>query len=105
MTRLHGLGVSSGTVRGVALALQQPARLRLRRLVTRAGCRRAVPVAVCGEMAGDAAVPVARKAVASLHTVDVRQMARDALALATAAEIADDLDDARRASLMQSGRA
>jgi phosphotransferase system enzyme I (PtsI) len=101
-----------------------PALLRLLRLVTRAGRRRSIPVSICGEMAGDAALlalliglglrefsmtpsalPVAREAVASLHTGDARQMAREALALATAAEIGDYLEDALRASLMQAGRA
>ena len=100
-----------------------PALLRLLRLVTRAGRRRSIPVSICGEMAGDAALlalliglglrefsmtpsalPVAREAVASLHTGDARQMAREALALATAAEIGDYLEDALRASLMQAGR-
>jgi len=101
-----------------------PALLRLLRLVTRAGRRRAIPVSICGEMAGDtallalliglglrefsmapSALPVAREAVASLHAGDARQMAREALALATATEIGDYLEDALRASLMQPGRA
>lgn len=101
-----------------------PALLRLLRLITRAGRRRSIPVSICGEMASDAAllalliglglrefsmapsaVPVAREAVASLHAGSARQMAREALALATATEIGDYLEDALRASLMQSGRA
>ncbi|MBM3781046.1 MAG: phosphoenolpyruvate--protein phosphotransferase [Acidobacteria bacterium] len=101
-----------------------PALLRLLRLVTRAGRRRSIPVSICGEMAGDAALlallvglglrefsmapsamPVAREAIASLHAGAARQMACEALALATATEISDYLEDALRASLMQPGRA
>ena len=101
-----------------------PALLRLLRLITRAGRRRSIPVSICGEMASDAAllalliglglrefsmapsaVPVAREAVASLHAGNARQMAREALGLATATEIGDYLEDALRASLMQPGRA
>jgi phosphotransferase system enzyme I (PtsI) len=101
-----------------------PAVLRLVRLITRAGRRRAIPVSICGEMAADAALLalliglglrefsmapsallVAREAVASLHAGDARRMAREALALATAKEIGDYLEDALRASLVQPGRA
>lgn len=101
-----------------------PAVLRLVRLITRAGRRRAIPVSICGEMAADAALLalliglglrefsmapsallVAREAVASLHAGDARRMAREALALATAREIGDYLEDALRASLVQPGRA
>jgi phosphotransferase system enzyme I (PtsI) len=101
-----------------------PALLRLLRLITRAGRRRSIPVSICGEMAADAALlallvglglrefsmapsalPVAREAVGSLDASQARRMAREALALATAAEIGDYLEDALRASLVQHGRA
>ncbi len=101
-----------------------PALLRLLRLITRAGRRLSIPVSICGEMAADAALlallvglglrefsmapsalPVAREAVGGLDASQARRMAREALALATAAEIGDYLEDALRASLVQHGRA
>ncbi|MFN2446152.1 MAG: phosphoenolpyruvate--protein phosphotransferase [Vicinamibacterales bacterium] len=89
-----------------------PAVLRLIRLVCRAGARRGIPVALCGEMASDpalvglliglgltdfsmtaAAIPMAREVVRELDTAEARRLAAHALKLSSAAEIEQYLFD------------
>jgi phosphoenolpyruvate-protein phosphotransferase (PTS system enzyme I) len=83
-----------------------PAILRMIRLVVRAGRRRGIPVAVCGEMAADpvhlallvglgltefsmatAAIGVAKQALRGLSAADARRAVRQALAARTPAEV------------------
>jgi phosphoenolpyruvate-protein phosphotransferase (PTS system enzyme I) len=83
-----------------------PAILRTIRLVVRAGRRRRIPVAVCGEMASDpvllalllglgltefsmasAAVPVAKQVLRGLRASDARRVAGRALCARTSAEV------------------
>jgi phosphotransferase system enzyme I (PtsI) len=90
-----------------------PAVLRLLRMVRRAATRSHIDASVCGEMASDpaliglliglgftafsmtpAAIPTVRQVVRDLHAGDARQMAREALRLATAAEVEQHLFDA-----------
>ena len=90
-----------------------PAVLRLIRLVSRAARRRRLPVSLCGEMASDpaliglliglglrefsmtpGAIPLVRQVVRELHVEEVRQLAQQALSLATAAEVEQFLFDA-----------
>jgi phosphotransferase system enzyme I (PtsI) len=94
-----------------------PALLRLIRLVARAARRRRIPVSLCGEMASDpaivalliglgltefsmtpGAIPLVRELVADLRADDARALARQALGLATAAEVEQLLFDALAAS-------
>jgi phosphotransferase system enzyme I (PtsI) len=90
-----------------------PAVLRLLRMVRRAATRSHIDASVCGEMASDpalvgllvglgftafsmtpAAIPTVRQVVRDLHAGDARRMAREALRLATAAEVEQHLFDA-----------
>ena len=90
-----------------------PGLLRLLRHVRRAAARQRVPVSVCGEMASDpallavliglgltgfsmtpAAIPAARRLVASVRASDLRRMARRAMELSTIAEIEEYLAQA-----------
>jgi phosphotransferase system enzyme I (PtsI) len=90
-----------------------PAVLRLLRMVRRAAARSHIDASVCGEMASDpaligllvglgftafsmtpAAIPTVRHVVRDLHAGDARRMAREALRLATAAEVEQHLFDA-----------
>jgi phosphotransferase system enzyme I (PtsI) len=90
-----------------------PAVLRLLRMVRRAATRSGIDASVCGEMASDpaliglliglgftafsmtpAAIPTVRQVVRDLHAGDARRMAREALRLATAAEVEQHLFDA-----------
>ncbi len=83
-----------------------PAVIRLLRLVRRAAGRHGIDVSVCGEMASDPtmvgllvglgfrafsmtplAIPIVRKIVQDLRSADARQMAVEALGLATAGEV------------------
>jgi phosphoenolpyruvate-protein phosphotransferase (PTS system enzyme I) len=83
-----------------------PAILRMIRLVARAGRRRGIPVAVCGEMAADpglltllvglglrefsmapAAIGVAKQVLRGLRAADARHTARQALRARTPAEV------------------
>lgn len=93
-----------------------PAVLGVLRMVRRAGARHQVPVSVCGEMASDpaligllvglgltdfsmtaAALPVAEAVVQHLDAAACRAMARQALSLATTAEVEQYLEDVLRA--------
>ena len=75
--------------------------------------RRRLPVSLCGEMASDpaliglliglglrefsmtpGAIPLVRQVVRELHVEEVRQLAQQALSLATAAEVEQFLFDA-----------
>jgi len=90
-----------------------PAVIRLLRLVRRAATRCRIDASVCGEMASDpafiglliglgftafsmtpAAIPIARQVVGEITAADARRIAREALALPTAAEIEQRLFDA-----------
>jgi phosphotransferase system enzyme I (PtsI) len=90
-----------------------PAVLRLIRLVSRAARRRRLPVSLCGEMASDpalvglliglglrefsmtpGAIPLVRQVVREIHVDEARRLARQALGLATAAEVEQFLFDA-----------
>lgn len=90
-----------------------PAVLRLIRLVCRAGGRRNIPVALCGEMASDpallglliglgltefsmtlAAIPMAREVVRELNAADARRIAAHALRLSSAADVEQYIFDA-----------
>jgi phosphotransferase system enzyme I (PtsI) len=83
-----------------------PAILRTLRLVARAGRRRGIPVAVCGEMAADpvllsllvglgltefsmtpTAIPLAKQMLRGLRAADARRAARKALAAKTSADV------------------
>jgi len=83
-----------------------PAIVRVLRHVARGGARRALPVAVCGEMAADpvllpllaglglrefsmtpAAIPVAKQVVRGLRLPDTRRLASRVLKAATTAEV------------------
>lgn len=94
-----------------------PAVLRLVRLVSRAARRQGIPVSLCGEMASDpamvglliglgltefsmtpAAIPLVRRVIEDLRADDARRLARQALSLATAAEVEQFLFDALAAS-------
>ncbi len=94
-----------------------PAVLRLIRLVGRAARRRGLPVSLCGEMASDpalvglliglgltefsmtpGAIPIVRQVVSELRVDEARRLARQALGLATAAEVEQFLFDALAAS-------
>jgi len=98
-----------------------PAVLRLLRLVRRAARRAGIDAAVCGEMASDpaligllvglgftafsmtaAALPVARQVIGELHAADARRIAREALALPTAADVEQHLFDALAAANLES---
>ena len=100
-----------------------PAVLRLIRLVSRSARRHRVPVSLCGEMASDpamvgllvglgltefsmtpGAIPLVRRVVEELRTDEARRLAREALALATAAEVEQFLFDALAASAGDSSR-
>src|SRR5690606_999489 len=89
-----------------------PAVLRLIRLVSRAARRQQLPVSLCGEMASDpaliglliglglrefsmtpGAIPLVRQVVREVHTGEARRLARQALGLATAAEVEQFLFD------------
>ena len=95
-----------------------PAILRLVRLVSRAARRENVPVSLCGEMASDpalvglliglgltdfsmtpGAIPLVGHVVRELRADDARRLARQALSLATAAEVEQFLFDALAASV------
>jgi phosphotransferase system enzyme I (PtsI) len=94
-----------------------PAMLRLIRLVARTARRRGIPVSLCGEMASDpamvglliglgltefsmtpGAIPLVRDLIAGLRADDSRHIARQALGLATAAEVEQLLFDTLAAS-------
>ncbi len=94
-----------------------PAVIRLLRLVRRAATRLRIDASVCGEMASDpaliglliglgftafsmtaAALPVARQVIGELAAKDARRIAREALGLATAAEVEQQLFDALAAA-------
>ena len=98
-----------------------PAILRLVRLVSRAARRENVPVSLCGEMASDpalvglliglglrdfsmtpGAIPLVGHVVRGLRADDARRLARQALSLATAAEVEQFLFDALAASIESS---
>jgi phosphotransferase system enzyme I (PtsI) len=98
-----------------------PAILRLVRLVSRAARRENVPVSLCGEMASDpalvglliglglrdfsmtpGAIPLVGHVVRELRADDARRLARQALSLATAAEVEQFLFDALAASIESS---
>jgi phosphoenolpyruvate-protein phosphotransferase (PTS system enzyme I) len=83
-----------------------PAIVRMLRLVARAGRRRGIPVAVCGEMAADpmlltllvglglrefsmaaTAIPLAKQVLRGLDTGDATRLARQALRARTATEV------------------
>ena len=100
-----------------------PAVLRLIRLVSRSARRHHTPVSLCGEMASDpamvgllvglgltefsmtpGAIPLVRRVVEELRMDDARRLARQALALATAAEVEQFLFDALAASAGESSR-
>ena len=89
-----------------------PAILRMVRLVARAGRRRRIPVAVCGEMAADpvtltlliglgltefsmtpAAIAVAKQVVRGLRVSDARRVARRSLQARTSTEVEQTLTD------------
>jgi phosphotransferase system enzyme I (PtsI) len=95
-----------------------PAVLRLVRLVSRAARRENVPLSLCGEMASDpalvglliglgltefsmtpGAIPLVGHVVRELRADDARRLARQALSLATAAEVEQFLFDALAASV------
>ncbi|MGD9904648.1 MAG: phosphoenolpyruvate--protein phosphotransferase [Vicinamibacterales bacterium] len=94
-----------------------PAVIRLLRLVRRAAGRAGIDASVCGEMASDpaliglliglgftafsmtaTALPVARQVIADLTAVEARRIAREALALPTAADVEQHLFDALAAA-------
>ena len=98
-----------------------PAILRLVRLVSRAARRGNVPVSLCGEMASDpalvglliglgltdfsmtpGAIPLVGHVVRELRADEARRLARQALSLATAAEVEQFLFDALAASVESS---
>ena len=89
-----------------------PAILRMIRLVARAGRRRRIPVAVCGEMAADpvlltllvglgltefsmtaAAIPVAKQVLRGVRAADARRVASRSLNARTPAEVEKALTD------------
>jgi phosphotransferase system enzyme I (PtsI) len=89
-----------------------PAILRTIRLVARAGRRRRIPVAVCGEMAADpvlltllvglgltefsmaaTAIPVAKQVLRGLRVADARRIAGQSLRARTPAEVEKALTD------------
>jgi phosphotransferase system enzyme I (PtsI) len=90
-----------------------PAILRLLRMVARAGKRRGIRVAVCGEMAADpmlltllvglglrefsmapSAIPLAKQVLGEMRTSDAARIAARALRAATAQAIEQELGDA-----------
>jgi phosphoenolpyruvate-protein phosphotransferase (PTS system enzyme I) len=98
-----------------------PSILRLVRLVSRAARRESVPVSLCGEMANDpalvglliglgltefsmtpGAIPLVSHVVRELRADEARRLARQALSLATAAEVEQFLFDALAASVESS---
>jgi len=100
-----------------------PAVLRLVRLIGRAARRQRVPVSLCGEMASDpamvgllvglgltefsmtpGAIPIVRQVVANLSAGEARRLARQALRMATAAEVQQFLFDALAAPVGGAGR-
>ena len=89
-----------------------PAILRLLRMVARAGRRRGIRVAVCGEMAADpvalallvglglrefsmapTAIPLAKQALRDLNASEAARVAARALKAATSAEVEKELVD------------
>jgi phosphotransferase system enzyme I (PtsI) len=89
-----------------------PAILRMLRLVARAGKRRGIPVAVCGEMAADpallmlliglgltefsvaaSAITVAKQVVCGVRASDARRIANRALRASTPADVEKVLAD------------
>lgn len=104
----YTLAVDRGDPKLVALARSyDPAVLRLLDATARAAEARGIPLAMCGDMAGDPVtlplviglgfrslsmplpqIPLARELIACLDVGDVRALAREALELATAEEVA-----------------
>ncbi len=103
----YALAVDRGDPRLAALArAHDPAVLRLLDATARAAAARGVPLAMCGDMAGDPRtlplaiglgytalgmplpqIPLARAVIAALDADEVRAIAREALGLATAEDV------------------